>query len=330
MRKATLLVLAAAAATSLLSCSKDRGATPSPDGRPVDFNVSIQGTPSTRATGTTYADESKVNDLQVFVFDETGALQDYKAAGAAMTATLSATSGVRTVWAVVNAPSMADITTAAQLEERATLLSDNGRDSFVMTGSTTGEIVDGGTVAITVRRIVSRVSVAKISTDFKYAMAEKALTINGIYLINVAADNNYAVGAAAPVNWLNKLGHEDATLDGLLYDGLEGVTVSNGSPYTVEHAFYPYPNPVETETYEDAWSPRHTMLVVDVTLDGERGYYPIELPVLERNKTYSIEEIVLTRRPGDVPYKPIETGEATAKITVAEWELGLNLGTITI
>jgi hypothetical protein len=72
------------------------------------------------------------------------------------------------------------------------------------------------------------------------------------------------------------------------------------------------------------------MLVVDVTLDGERGYYPIELPVLERNKTYSIEEIVLTRRPGDVPYKPIETGEATAQITVAEWELGLNLGTITI
>ena len=330
MRKATLLLLAAAAATSLLSCNKDRGAATSPDGRPVDFNVSIQGAPSTRATGTTYADESKVNDLQVFVFDETGALQDYKAAGAAMTATLSATSGVRTVWAVVNAPSMADITTATQLEERTSLLSDNGRDSFVMTGSTTGEIVDGGTVAITVRRIVSRVSVAKISTDFKYAMAEKALTVNGIYLINVAADNNYAVSAAAPVNWLNKLGHEDTTLDELLYDGLEGVTVSNGNPYTVEHAFYPYPNPVKTETYEDAWSPRHTMLVVDVTLDGERGYYPIELPVLERNKTYSIEEIVLTRRPGDVPYKPIETGEATAQITVAEWELGLNLGTITI
>lgn len=330
MRKATLFLFAAVAATALVSCNKDRGASVPGEGRPVEFNVSIQGAPSTRATGTTYADESKVNDLQVFVFDETGALQDYKAAGAAMTATLSATSGVRTVWAVVNAPSMADITTAARLEERATLLSDNGRDSFVMTGSTTGEIVDGGTVAITVKRIVSRVSVAKISTDFKYALAEKVLTVNGIYLINVAADNNYAVSAAAPVNWLNKLGHEDATLDELLYDGLDGVTVSNGNPYSVEHAFYPYPNPVEAETYEDQWAPRHTMLVVDVTLDGERGYYPIELPVLERNKTYSIEEIVLTRRPGDVPYKPIETGEATAQITVAEWELGLNLGTITI
>lgn len=329
MKKATLF-LAAVAATALVSCNKDRGASIPGEGRPVEFNVSIQGAPVTRATGTTYADESKVNDLQVFVFDETGALQDYKAAGAAMTATLSATSGTRTVWAVVNAPSMADITTASQLEERASLLSDNGRDSFVMTGSTTGEIVDGGTVTITVKRIVSRVSVAKISTDFKYAMTDKVLTINGIYLINVAADNNYAVSAAAPVNWLNKLGHEDATMDELLYDGLDNVIVSNGNPYSVEHAFYPYPNPIETETYEDQWAPRHTMLVVDVMLDGVRGYYPIELPVLERNKTYSIEEIVLTRRPGDVPYKPIETGEATAQITVAEWELGLNLGTITI
>ena len=116
MRKATLFLFAAVAATALVSCNKDRGASVPGEGRPVEFNVSIQGAPSTRATGTTYADESKVNDLQVFVFDETGALQDYKAAGAAMTATLSATSGVRTVWAVVNAPSMADITTVARLE----------------------------------------------------------------------------------------------------------------------------------------------------------------------------------------------------------------------
>ena len=41
-------------------------------------------------------------------------------------------------------------------------------------------------------------------------------------------------------------------------------------------------------------------------------------------------DLMWRRRPGDVPYKPIETGEATAQITVAEWELGLNLGTITI
>jgi hypothetical protein len=330
MRKSTIILLAAAAATALLSCTKEQGTRSDADGRPVDFNVSIHGAPPTKATGTTYADESRVSDLQVFVFDEDGTLQDYKAVGAAMTATLSATSGVRTVWAVVNAPSMSDVTSLSQLEQRATLLSDNSPDALVMTGSVTQEIVDGGTVPITVRRIVSRVSVAKISSDFKYGLEGKSVSIDAIYLINVAADNDYAVSLEGPVNWVNRLGHEDTTHDALLFDSLSGVNVSNGNPYSAEHAFYPYPNPVETETYDAVWAPRHTMLVIEVTIDGQRGYYPIELPVLERNKTYSIEEVVLTRRPGDVPYKPIETGEATAQITVSEWELGLNLGTITI
>ena len=60
------------------------------------------------------------------------------------------------------------------------------------------------------------------------------------------------------------------------------------------------------------------------------GYYPLPLPPMERNKTYSISEVKITRLPGDVPYKPIETGESKVTISVAEWELGLNLGTVSI
>jgi hypothetical protein len=40
--------------------------------------------------------------------------------------------------------------------------------------------------------------------------------------------------------------------------------------------------------------------------------------------------MVIRHRPGDVPYKPIETGDATVQITVNDWELGLNMGTITL
>ena len=54
------------------------------------------------------------------------------------------------------------------------------------------------------------------------------------------------------------------------------------------------------------------------------------MPVIERNKTYSIEEVVITRSPVETPYDPIDTGVATVSITVQEWELGLNLGTVTI
>lgn len=323
----SLTMTALCALTLLSSCGKT---VPPQPGKPVEFTVSILGTPGSRATGTTYTDESRVNNLQVFVFDESGALEDYKDAGAAMTATLSATSGERTVWALVNAPALPGITTLDQLKSTASQLSDNAGNSLVMSGFTQQEIVDGGSVPVTVRRIVARVSIGKISTDFKHSLESKVVQIDAIYLINVAGSSNYAVSLTEPGSWVNQLGHYDLALDPLLSDSLTGVTVSNGNPYEAEHAFYPYPNPVEPQNWDDVWCPRHSMLVVEVTFDGATGYYPVELPVLERNKTYIIEELRLTRRPGTVPYKPIETGEATAQITVREWETGLNLGTVTI
>ena len=121
----------------------------------------------------------------------------------------------------------------------------------------------------------------------------------------------------------------DAAYDALLYDSVT-ATVDNKKPYEKEHVFYPYPNPTDKDTYDATWQPRHSILVVEVTFQGKKGYYPIVLPVLERNKTYVIDELVIRHRPGDVPYKPLETGDATVQITVNEWELGLNMGKVTL
>ena len=323
--KTNFFFSAALAALSLLSCQRENMGT---DGKPVEVNVTILGTAPTRATDVTYANESKVGNLQVYVFND-GQLEDYQDAGEAMTAQLTATSGKRTVWALVNAPAIKDVTTETALKAKISQLSENGTSAFVMGGSTTQELKDGGTVPVTVKRIVSRVSIKKISTDFQYALADESLTVDGIYLINVAGDNNYAVDGT-PSAWVNKLGHKDDSYDALLYDKLSGVTVSNKKAYEKEHVFYPYPNPTSTDTYDASWAPRHTMLVVEVTFQGKKGYYPVVLPALERNKTYVIDEMIIRHRPGDVPYKPLETGDATVQITVNEWEVGLNMGTITL
>ena len=317
--------IAAAALAALALCSCRRADI---DGQPVEVNVTILGTAPTRATSVTYENESKVNNLQVYVFND-GKLEDYRDAGAAMTAQLTATSGLRTVWALVNAPAIQDVTTESGLKAKVSQLSDNQTDGFVMSGFVTQELKDGGTVPITVKRIVSRVSVKKISTDFQYALAEETLTIDGIYLINVAADNNYAADGT-PSQWVNKLEHKDNAYDKYLYDKPSSITVTNKNPYEKEHVFYPYPNPTKDDTYDVKWSPRHTMLVVEVTFQGKKGFYPVVLPVLERNKTYVIAEMVIRHRPGDEPYKPLETGDATVQITVNDWELGLNMGKITL
>ena len=322
--KTQFLFFAALSALALLSCERENGVT---EGKPVEVNVTILGTAPTRATDVTYADESKVKNLQVYVFND-GKLEDYQDAGEAMTTQLTATSGQRTVWALVNAPALKDLTTESELKAKVSKLTDNATDSFVMTGSTTQELKDGQTVPITVKRIVSRVSVKKISTDFQFALANESVTVDGIYLINVAGDATYAVNGA-PGTWANQLGHKDNGYDALLYDAVS-ATVNNKKNYEKEHVFYPYPNPTDKDSYDATWSPRHTILVVEVTFQGKKGYYPVVLPALDRNKTYVIDEMVLRHRPGDVPYKPIETGDATVQITVNEWEVGLNMGKITL
>ena len=215
------LVTAALAALALASCTREKADI---DGKPVEVNVTILGTAPTRATSVTYANESKVTNLQVYVFNN-GKLEDYQDAGAAMTAQLTATSGERTVWALVNAPALKDVTTETELKAKVSQLADNKTDAFVMSGSTKQELKDGGTVPVTVKRIVSRVSIKKISTDFQYALAQETLTIDGIYLINVAGDNTYAADGT-PGTWVNQLGHKDSGLDALLYDKLSSTTSS--------------------------------------------------------------------------------------------------------
>lgn len=320
--KTHFLFSAAMAALTLLSCEREIIDTES---KPVEVNVTIQGTAHTRATSVSYSNESKVRNLQVYVFND-GKLENYQNAGEAMTAQLTATSGQRTIWALVNAPTLDQLMTENELKAKISNLGDNKTDSFVMVGSTSMELKDQLTVPIMVKRMVSRVSVKKISTDFQLALAADPISIDGIYLINVAGDNTYAADGT-PGKWVNRLKHEDGDYDALLFDKVS-VNVENKKAYEKEHVFYPYPNLTEKVTYEDTWEPRHTMLVIEVTFQGKKGYYPVPLPILERNKTYSIEEVVLRHLPSDKPYKPLETGDASVQITVNEWEVGLNMGTI--
>ena len=322
--KIIYLISAALAALTLLSCEREDINT---ENKPVKVTVSIQGTAPTRATSVSYSDEAKVESLQVYVFNN-GKLEDYQNAGAAMTAQLTATSGMRTVWALVSAPTVKNLTTENELKAKISRLADNDTDAFVMVGSTSQELKDGLTVPVTVKRFVSRVSIKKISTDFQSALASETVSIDGIYLINVAGDNTYAADGA-PSTWVNQLKHKDNEYDALLYDKVS-ATVSNKKTYEKEHVFYPYPNPTDRDTYDAAWAPRHTILVVEVTLQNKKGYYPVILPILERNKTYVIDEMIIRHLPNDEPYKPLETGDASVQITVNEWEVGLNMGKITL
>jgi hypothetical protein len=105
----------------------------------------------------------------------------------------------------------------------------------------------------------------------------------------------------------------------LLSDSIN-YTIQYKSSYTRDHSFYCYPNLINTESFDATWSPRHTMLVVDATLGSDHVYYPIELPVIGRNKCIIIEELIITKKGSDQPYKPVQDGTCNVTVQVMPWD----------
>ena len=120
------MVLALAAC----ACSKENQCKSCKEGKPVEVTVQINGTTMTKATGNTYANESKVNNLQILAFDADGNIEAYRSVDNETSVTLMTTSGEKTVWAVVNAPSLESVSTLDGLRSSLTLLEDNALDNL--------------------------------------------------------------------------------------------------------------------------------------------------------------------------------------------------------
>ena len=323
MKNSFQIIAAAILASCLAGCSENPGAE-TPAEKLVHTTVSIAGSPVTRATDVTSSDEEAISNLQIFVFDDKGTVEDYIDAGASRTGEVITKEGEKTVVAIVNAPSLKSVTTRTGLFTKTSLLSDNSPGSMVMTGEATAVLQDGGNLTIPVTRIISKVVLKKVTLDFTSTInAGKEFRIQSIYLINVAGDNTYSA-ASEPTLWYNKLrdGYNDTGCESfrLLSDSVN-TTVNNKSSYTRDHSFYCYPNLVSAESFDSAWSPRHTMLVVDALLGNDKVYYPVELPVIGRNKCLTIEELTITKKGSDQPYKPVEDGTCNITVSVVPWDV---------
>lgn len=276
----------------------------------------------TKATNIVDANESKVNSVQIYVFNESGGLESYdKSANGNVT--ISVSTGKREFYALVNASDL-EVSTKQALLAELTQLKENALDSFQMIGSTTEDIKSNTNVQINVKRIVAKVTVDKISRKFvSDSQGAVEMSIDAIYLTNVAGDTDYDV-KASPVTWYNKMGYESSEADALLYDGGLGKAFANGSEYTEKHSFYPYPNPTSEDANGGTWSPRHTKLVIKTTYNGAVKYYPITLPVLQKNHTYTITELVLTRPGSDDEDIPVSSADCSFSIVVEDWETGIS------
>ena len=300
----------AAALAALVACNKNEATPMQPQNQeslvPCELTVGICGA-MTKATGVTTDNEAKVNKLQIFVFRGDD-LDAYASVENAKELTLSCTAGEREVYALVNAPDYSSVPGKAALLAKVSELEANTLTNFEMVGSKSVTLPQTGTVSIDVNRIASRVVLKKITRNFTSAALQALdFTVDAIYLVNVAGNTSYDL-TAAPSTWYN-IAENKGELASLLAD-TPTAPIAQGQAYDTDHTFYAYPNDLAVNT---------TRIVIETTLGTSKYYYPINLPEMAANKSYEIEEVVLTRPGSDNPDEPVSFADATFSINVIDW-----------
>jgi len=324
-------VIAAIIATTGASCDKIETSSAVQSGEVCSLiTVSIAGNHSpfginVPSKASINADnEVKVNSVQVFVFNGDGTLDSYVKSSSATGIRARCTNGSKTIYALANAPDLSEIVSKSELEGTTSKLSDNTLNSFVMIGSKTADVPSSGDIVIDVGRMVARISLMNISTDFaSKAYADMTFTVKRIFMTNVAGDTDYAK-SASPETWYNKREYYSSDMPDFLATGEIGKTVTSPSTYSANEHFYVYPNPTTTDSHSYPFTPRFTRLVVEATLGQATYYYPINIQGIESNKTYSITNLKITRPGTSHPDEELVSEDCSFSIDVSDWEVGLD------
>ena len=303
------------------------------------LNVSISGASASKAAS---FDEDKVNSLQVFVFN--GNQLDVYGNSTSSSLTLNATTGPRTVYALVNAPDLSAIYRMDELKSSISRLSDNAPDKFVMVGSLDTVLAESSSISVDVNRLAARIRLRKLtrnmSSEGLAALDASSFELVRIYAAEVITANSYDLMLPSSSSWKNSIfagSSIDATDELLVRLPSAPAGIAQGSSYTEDLCVYVYPNP----TAADGASVMCTRLVVECKIDGLFYTYPVLIPNVLPNRSYEIKELVLTRlgnqSDGDNDidsgeHDKIESFSIPFGITIQDWTPVLlgNEGTVTI
>ncbi len=331
MKKSIYLI---AVLTLLLAnaCSKDdtsQEIVPPFNTKRVALNVGLDGLGNYNLTTkalSASANEITVASLQIFVFKTDGSLDAY-GTGTTSSLSLSATTGSRDIYAIVNAPNLNTIRTKSALLAATSNLTDD-LTNFVMTGSKLAQPISAATsISIAVNRLVARVSIDKITNRMTSPQYQSdAFVVTKVYVINVAGANNYGITSLGST-WFNQMKYVSGAANAILYDAVTSGSIAYNASLSASHYFYVYPNNTATDTQSIIWSPRFTRLVVEATLGGKTYYYPISIPSIQPNKTYTVSELTITRPGSDSPDIPVSSATCTFSIAVTDWTAATGTGT---
>lgn len=267
--------------------------------------TAVWGESATRAAGTA-AGENVIGTLDILVFDTHGNLLTAGRNASGNQLVLDVPRGSAVCYAVGNAhTSLSGVMTEAELLSRTSRLVDNGASDFEMIGRTSHTFDGADNVNIAIDRFAVKVVLDGIEVALSdpswAASGVTSVSITDMYLTNVNPSVDYGLTSTGPTaSWFNQMERQVGAADTYIYESV-GTAVADGGADAGKHYFYCYPNPTVSDTEGGAWSARHTRLVVQAILGGMVCYYPITLPVLERNHCYTIQGLVITGAGSDDP-----------------------------
>ena len=352
--KKNFYLMTAFCAIILSACSSDTDPTTGgEESKTAKLELNILGT-TTRATGTLPGDtgaENQINTVAVGVFNSDGSTNTIAEFDSdqlnAKTAVINCTPSTGcTVVVVANAPSghFAGITTLNNFNDKTVSLSqtDNAgvqiNTNLPMSAQQTGidlTVAGPNEVTLQLSRLVSRISIADIKTDFDPSGQYKdaTFTATGIFLYN--AKSTSTVNPATPVT-TNLISGETTGNEYLINTLSQAIT---GTSYTTAYWFYTFAN--------DATNSTKLVIKGDFDADGATGggtpvpvYYPVvvnknqlgttitdnngtvsgQTGTITRNRAYKIG-VTIKGKGVTSPADDIVPAALTINVSVAPWDL---------
>lgn len=249
--------------------------------------------------------------------------------------------------------------TLTTFEARLADLSENSATNLVMSGRNTITVTnvnDQGTIGtpqalnIFVKRLAACIQLNAVSVHFEgTSLSDATFTVKEIYLKNVVGKSPVGVtgntGSAksgiTPIalpneqhnntaNWYNK-GKKEAGSPACIDDVYENEKECEvaGDSTLLKRVLFAYPNKTAADSHDSVFSARHTRLVikahVEKNADGvnvnKDTYYVLNLPALEANTIYKIENVNITMLGKDDDNNDDDTGvgRINPTITVDPW-----------
>ena len=318
--------IVAALLAAALSCSCETLPERAPSSRELSFSVCV---PGTRAAVTPH--EADVQRLDVLVFRSSDGILDASGTSTGTgTVTASVTPGVPMRWYIVaNAPAgaLSSFVTESSFLAGSTPLSHTTASSLVMhAGGTISAGTSPGHVKASLDRYCCKVSVGRLSVRWLDAFSTApAVRLERVVLVNAVGSTPWSgIPASGPL-WYNRLEVDEAlgaTERDLLVCTLGSRSIPDSQPVTLDCALYCMPNPTDNGVNSAAnpsWSPRNTRVAIELTVDGQPNWYPVDLPAMEGNHHYRIDEMTILGPGSQGPDYPVTRSEATFSVSVVPW-----------